>query len=47
MDGPKKLQALWKTDYTFLAIWLGIGGSTLGIYEFVRKVRVSNKSQQS
>jgi len=47
MDGPKKLQALWKMDYTFLAIWLGIGGSTLGIYEFVRKVRVSNKSQQS
>jgi hypothetical protein len=47
MDGPKKLQALWKTDYTFLGIWIGGAGSMVGILEFVRKVRASHKPQPS
>ena len=47
MDGPKKIQAIWKMDYTYLGIWLGGIVSTLGILEFTRKARGSHKFQLS
>lgn len=47
MDGPKKVHALWETDYTFLGIWLGGAASIAAILEVVQKVRASRKFQRS
>jgi hypothetical protein len=44
MDGPKKLIANWKYDYTLLGIGLGIAGSSIGIFEFVRRLYSSKKN---
>jgi hypothetical protein len=44
MDGPKKLIANWKYDYTLFGIGLGIVGSSIGIFEFMRRLYSSKKN---
>ena len=44
MDGPKKLITNWKYDYTLVGIGLGIVGSAIGIFEFVRRLYSSKKN---
>jgi hypothetical protein len=43
MDGPKKIIANWKDDYTLMGIGLDLIGSGIGIVEFVRRLDSNKK----